>query len=78
MVYVLFYFGWMRLFVSFQPLSPYCFFWRKVEVLDIGFFQLLGLGEEKKQFYACLKLPYLYLSFVMTSRYILFLYKIAY
>jgi len=52
------------------------FIWRKVEVLDIGFFVLLGLGEEKKQFYACLKLPYLYLSFAMTSRYILFLYKI--
>jgi hypothetical protein len=74
-VYVLFYFGWMLLFV---PSPPFRFFWRKVEVLDIGFFLLLGLGEEKKQFYACLKLSYLYLSFAMTSRYILFLYKIVY
>jgi hypothetical protein len=72
--YVVFYFGQIILFVSPSPLSR--FFWREVEVLDIGFFLLLGLGEEKKQFYACLKLPYLYLSFTKTSRYILFSYKI--
>jgi hypothetical protein len=69
---VLFYFGQMNLFLlsltltHSVPLSHSLFFCRKVEVLDIGFFLLLGFGEEKKIFYACLKLPDLYLSFTKT------------